>query len=40
MRKREKKKWIIDFIYIVYMASIIWFLKERKLFEFGIVVFV
>ncbi|MDU4936176.1 MAG: hypothetical protein E6X43_12785 [Peptostreptococcaceae bacterium] len=39
MRKREKKKWIIDFIYIVYMASIIWFLKERKLFEFGIVVF-
>ena len=39
MRKREKKKWIIDFIYIVYMASIIWFLKERKLFEFEIVVF-
>ena len=39
MRKREKKKWIIDFIYIVYMASIIWFLKERTLFEFGIVVF-
>ena len=39
MRKREKKKWIIDFIDIVYMASIIWFLKERKLFEFGIVVF-
>ena len=39
MRKREKKKWIIDFIYIVYMASIIWFLKERKLFEFGLVVF-
>lgn len=39
MRKREKKKWIIDFIYIVYMASIIWFLKERKLFEFGIGVF-
>lgn len=39
MRKREKKKWIIGFIYIVYMASIIWFLKERKLFEFGIVVF-
>ena len=39
MRKRETKKSIIDFIYIVYMASIIWFLKERKLFEFGIVVF-
>lgn len=39
MRKLEKKKWIIGFIYILYIISIVWFLKERKLFEFGIVFF-
>ena len=39
MRKLEKKKWIIGFIYILYIISIVWFLKEKKLFELGIVVF-
>ena len=39
MGKIEKKNWIIRFIYIIYMASIIWFLKERKIFELGILTF-